>query len=353
MAAHLEDHPEGARGGQPGAGAARPARGLRRAVRQPGELRDPLLRLLTREDLDRLSAAGARADARSVLPRQPHQDDRAVSAPTSACAICIEFARAHGGDADALSVRAVLRRSAHLVSPVLDRRDRAPRARSRGAADEPRRRLQPRATAWSCSQLIGARDAATISRALPQAGRVGAASSCRPRRTTIRSARCCSTSPARAKRCRRRRCPRRECYPGGRSRARLAPRVRAADSHRPPLRMPCRRASGRPRARVSTPFLHACWPSTACAGPPAARACWPTRCARAGLPSDDRDGISVPPLPRGVEATGITCFFRDDRLSDLIGFEYKGWHGADAAQSLHRAARADPRAPRRRARRRW
>ena len=29
--------------------------------------------------------------------------------------------------------------------------------------------------------------------------------------------------------------------------------------------------------------------------------------------------------------TGITCFFRDDRLSDLIGFEYAKWYSADAA----------------------
>ncbi len=27
----------------------------------------------------------------------------------------------------------------------------------------------------------------------------------------------------------------------------------------------------------------------------------------------------------------VTCFFRDDRLSDLIGFEYAKWHGKDAA----------------------
>jgi len=30
-------------------------------------------------------------------------------------------------------------------------------------------------------------------------------------------------------------------------------------------------------------------------------------------------------------APGLTCFFRDDRLSDLIGFEYKSWNGRDAA----------------------
>ncbi len=29
---------------------------------------------------------------------------------------------------------------------------------------------------------------------------------------------------------------------------------------------------------------------------------------------------------------GLQCFFRDDRLSDLIGFEYSRWHGKDAAR---------------------
>ncbi|MBI3902476.1 MAG: glycoside hydrolase [Nitrosomonadales bacterium] len=31
------------------------------------------------------------------------------------------------------------------------------------------------------------------------------------------------------------------------------------------------------------------------------------------------------------EAGNVHCFFRDDRLSDLIGFEYSRWHGKDAA----------------------
>lgn len=31
-------------------------------------------------------------------------------------------------------------------------------------------------------------------------------------------------------------------------------------------------------------------------------------------------------------ANGLVCFFRDDRLSDLIGFEYSRWHGKDAAR---------------------
>ena len=37
--------------------------------------------------------------------------------------------------------------------------------------------------------------------------------------------------------------------------------------------------------------------------------------------------------PYAFEAAGhrMLCFFRNDRLSDMIGFEYKGWHGKDAA----------------------
>ncbi len=35
-------------------------------------------------------------------------------------------------------------------------------------------------------------------------------------------------------------------------------------------------------------------------------------------------------LEKGAE--GLNCFFRDDRLSDLIGFEYSRWHGKDAAR---------------------
>jgi alpha-amylase/alpha-mannosidase (GH57 family) len=32
-----------------------------------------------------------------------------------------------------------------------------------------------------------------------------------------------------------------------------------------------------------------------------------------------------------ADAPGVTLFFRDERLSDLIGFEYARWHGRDAA----------------------
>ena len=38
-----------------------------------------------------------------------------------------------------------------------------------------------------------------------------------------------------------------------------------------------------------------------------------------------------PYRPQGI---GLNCFFRDDQLSDLIGFTYATWHGDDAAHNL-------------------
>jgi alpha-amylase/alpha-mannosidase (GH57 family) len=38
--------------------------------------------------------------------------------------------------------------------------------------------------------------------------------------------------------------------------------------------------------------------------------------------------------PYRVHGTGLDCFFRDDTLSDLIGFTYATWHGDDAARNL-------------------
>jgi len=35
--------------------------------------------------------------------------------------------------------------------------------------------------------------------------------------------------------------------------------------------------------------------------------------------------------PWRLPGSGLACFFRDDRLSDLIGFEYAKWHGDEAA----------------------
>jgi alpha-amylase/alpha-mannosidase (GH57 family) len=38
--------------------------------------------------------------------------------------------------------------------------------------------------------------------------------------------------------------------------------------------------------------------------------------------------------PYRLGGTGMNCFFRDDALSDLIGFTYATWHGDDAAQNF-------------------
>jgi alpha-amylase/alpha-mannosidase (GH57 family) len=38
--------------------------------------------------------------------------------------------------------------------------------------------------------------------------------------------------------------------------------------------------------------------------------------------------------PYSIQHRAINCFFRDDRLSDLIGFTYQDWHGDDAVNNL-------------------
>ncbi|OGS91936.1 MAG: glycoside hydrolase [Gallionellales bacterium GWA2_60_18] len=54
------------------------------------------------------------------------------------------------------------------------------------------------------------------------------------------------------------------------------------------------------------------------------------RKARQTVP--DRAQYLYRPYRLETGADGLTCFFRDDRLSDLIGFEYSRWHGKDAAR---------------------
>lgn len=54
---------------------------------------------------------------------------------------------------------------------------------------------------------------------------------------------------------------------------------------------------------------------------------------RAGLPADRRAGHLYRPYRVG-EGAGPAVFFRDDRLSDLIGFEYSKWHSHEAAASF-------------------
>ncbi|MGC1728166.1 MAG: hypothetical protein WA747_02160, partial [Steroidobacteraceae bacterium] len=60
---------------------------------------------------------------------------------------------------------------------------------------------------------------------------------------------------------------------------------------------------------------------------------------RNSLALTDREAAQSPVSfnrPYRVQGTGLDCFFRDDALSDLIGFTYATWHGDDAARNLVR-----------------
>ncbi len=52
---------------------------------------------------------------------------------------------------------------------------------------------------------------------------------------------------------------------------------------------------------------------------------------RSKLDVPDRGRYLYRPYRLEQGADNLQCFFRDDRLSDLIGFEYSTWHGKDAA----------------------
>jgi alpha-amylase/alpha-mannosidase (GH57 family) len=61
--------------------------------------------------------------------------------------------------------------------------------------------------------------------------------------------------------------------------------------------------------------------------------------ARAGRAPGTRADFLYRPYVFDSKQGKLTAFFRDDRLSDLIGFQYKGWHGQDASQ--HFVAQVD------------
>jgi len=55
---------------------------------------------------------------------------------------------------------------------------------------------------------------------------------------------------------------------------------------------------------------------------------------RNSLASSEMDDIGCIHRAYSPSAGKLTCFFRDDGLSDQIGFTYSGWHGDDAASNL-------------------
>ncbi len=54
--------------------------------------------------------------------------------------------------------------------------------------------------------------------------------------------------------------------------------------------------------------------------------------ARGGAAMSNRAAYLYSPYLLNTTGGEISIFFRDDRISDLIGFEYKDWHGRDAAK---------------------
>ncbi len=198
-------------------------------------------------------------------------------------------------------------------------------------ADGERAGLHARRPQRAASRCIGDAGARRSSRATRARARRGGSSS-RPRRTTIRSRRCCSTSQsareaepdAAAARAR-------AAIPAARERVAAQLAVGARQPRAPLRRRAARRVAGR-RRRVG--------------GAPAA-----ARAARRALDRERRSGCSrnslraracAPPTRarylyrpyRARRRAGIALFFRDDRLSDLIGFEYSKWHGSDAAANF-------------------
>ena len=105
--------------------------------------------------------------------------------------------------------------------------------------------------------------------------------------------------------------------------------------------------AGRPKGRSARGTLELLaarggfrWSRERCRGAARQPACSPT-CA----PRTDPLAYNRPYRLRG---TGMDCFFRDDTLSDLIGFTYATWHGDDAAAQPGGRARRSSRSATRR-----
>jgi alpha-amylase/alpha-mannosidase (GH57 family) len=127
--------------------------------------------------------------------------------------------------------------------------------------------------------------------------------------------------------------PMEAAYPGGRSR--VAFHLESAiESH--VGRFGIRPAGVWPaEGAVSTPFLeilaeHDCQWSASGEGVLANS----LRESYADQPLPERRHYLYRPYRIQGRADGVTCFFRDEKLSDMIGFEYAKWFGRDAAEHL-------------------
>jgi hypothetical protein len=305
--------------------------------------RDPLLRLL--------AATRPRAHRRSRTRnccwppacRGNHVTHAgALSRVTSACTTSTERARRPGRqDGQRATFPApIFADLAGLVPPGLDRRDRAPPQATAGSTDEPRARaITPKRPA---SRLLAMhrRDDDGADSALARAGRA------RPGRA-LGDAAHPSAGTAAARFPPRAREAQPDCaaalhrtpIPGGRSRVDRPHRSRATEPRTPLRRAAGRHVAGRRRR------LRRLRPASGRGRAAAGSASGERRPqANSLVASGTADAAQPPTIPgASTAAPGLTLFFRDERLSDLIGFEYAKWHGRDAAQPFRRPTGGHPR----------
>jgi alpha-amylase/alpha-mannosidase (GH57 family) len=286
-----------------------------------GRLRDPLLRALAQENLDRLTAR-ERERLLDQCFRANHTKMIEPFAPFKRLRDLYEFTEAHGGEATKYL-------SGQYFADLITWYHLAWTGETVRRSHEPVVRLMSQGEGYTYTQrmelfqLIGTvlRDIVERYRRLAESGRVELSSTphYHPIGPLLLDFACAREAMPDAP------LPEAPCYPGGRSRVgwHLG---HAMDSHR--------RRFGTPPAGI--------WPAEGALSMPFARMLaqadvrWVASgegvlvnsLRGSGLPAEERAQYLYHPYRLDG---GPVCFFRDDRLSDLVGFEYKGWHGADAA----------------------
>ena len=125
--------------------------------------------------------------------------------------------------------------------------------------------------------------------------------------------------------------PQSQRYPGGRSRVQ-AHITSAVESHRVRFGMAAQ-GIWPAEGAVSTALLELL-AENECRWAASGQAVLVNSLHSAGQPSEQRSQYLYRPYHLQGSANRIRCFFRDDQLSDSIGFEYASWNGYDAAQNF-------------------
>ena len=122
--------------------------------------------------------------------------------------------------------------------------------------------------------------------------------------------------------------PQSQCYPGGRSRV-LAHLLSAQESHR--ARFGATAQGVWPAEGALSTALLEVLAEHECRWVASGEGVLANSLLAAEHPLPERAHYLYRPYHVQGAASGVHCFFRDDRLSDLIGFEYSHWNGKDAA----------------------